>query len=85
MWQSSCFHFFIEVFGSLRSYSKSTTNVIAAKVTLFDEATLRAWTFKLDESDLKARTFKLDESTLKARTFQLDETTNLEVGAFKLD
>ncbi len=43
------------------SYSKSTTNVIVARVTLFNEATLKARTFKLDETiNLEVGAFKLD-------------------------
>ncbi len=73
MWPSSCFHFFITIFGSLGFYFKSTTNVIAARVTLFDEIMLRA------------RPCKFDETTFRAKTFKVDETTNLKVGAFNLD
>jgi hypothetical protein len=43
------------------SYSKSTTNVIVARVTFFNEATLKAKTFKLDETiNLEVGAFKLD-------------------------
>jgi hypothetical protein len=43
------------------SYSKSTTNVIVARVTLFNEATLKARTFTLDETiNLEVGAFELD-------------------------